>query len=162
MRLRRADARFCSTRCRVAAHRRVKLPARMVGADRWLRRTASKRPVTVSGRPGSPTDPSTWSSYVEAVRSSVGAGLGFALGDGVGCYDLDHCVEGGVVEGWAVEFVRSIPEPVLFTELSQSGTGVHVFFEGDEGPGRKIRDGRNIERYTVGRYIAVTGDYLKV
>ncbi len=63
----------------------------------------------------------------------------------------------GRLSGWAREAIESIAEPILFAEVSQSGEGIHVFIEAPEAPGRKIRDGRNIERYTVGRYIAVTG-----
>ncbi|MHC6175457.1 hypothetical protein [Glutamicibacter sp. X7] len=157
----RAGAKFCTQKCRVYAHRagkRSPFPDAMTSRDRWVRRNAFKRPLSTDGTPASSTDPTTWDSYGVAQGSTVGVGLGFVLGDGIGCYDLDHCFDGGNLAGWAAEAIRSIPEPVIFAELSQSGDGVHVFVEAPEGPGRKIRDGRNIERYTVGRYIAVTGN----
>ncbi|ALG28070.1 hypothetical protein AOZ07_03020 [Glutamicibacter halophytocola] len=88
--------------------------------------------------------------------------MGFVLGDGIGCYDFDHCIANGRVAGWAAEAIQAIPERIIFTEISQSSEGVHVFVEAEEGPGRKIRDGRNIERYTAGRYIAVTGRIFKL
>ena len=121
----------------------------------------SKRPVTVSGRPASSTDSRTWSDFKTASASSAGVGLGFVLGDGIGCYDFDHCLIDGKLADWAAEAIRDIPERVIFSEISQSSEGVHVFVEAEEGPGRKIRDGRNIERYTAGRYIAVTGRAFK-
>ncbi|MFS0718852.1 bifunctional DNA primase/polymerase [Arthrobacter sp. 1P04PC] len=132
----------------------------MTGRTRWVRRTSTKRPVTIAGKPASATDPSTWASYADAKASSAGVGLGFVLGDGIGCIDLDHCLDGGVLADWAAEYIRTFSEAVIFAEVSQSGEGVHLFIEAPEGPGRKIRDGRNIERYTSGRYIAVTGNKL--
>ncbi|SEI44972.1 Bifunctional DNA primase/polymerase, N-terminal [Arthrobacter sp. yr096] len=127
-----------------------------------MRRTAKKRPVTISGKSASSTDPATWSSFAAAKSSAAGVGLGFVLGDGIGCIDLDHCFEGGKLAAWARDAIDVISEPIIFAEVSQSGDGVHVFIEASEGPGRVIRDGRNIERYTTGRYIAVTGDRLKL
>lgn len=156
MNLYREDAKTCSPACRKRMSRN-KFPVAMTARDRWMRRTASKRPLTVSGGPGSSTDAATWSSFADAKKSTAGVGMGFVLGDGIGAYDLDHCFEGGELAGWAREFMASIPEPVIFTEVSQSGEGVHVFIGAPEGPGVRIRDGRNIERYTAGRYIAVTG-----
>ncbi|MFF1382783.1 bifunctional DNA primase/polymerase [Arthrobacter sp. NPDC058288] len=132
----------------------------MTERARWIRRTSTKRPITVAGRPASSTDPATWSTFAEAKASHAGIGLGFVLGDGIGCIDLDHCFIDGALAGWAAEYIRSVSEPVIFAEVSQSGEGVHLFIEAPEAPGRKIRDGRNIERYTAGRYIAVTGNKL--
>lgn len=158
------QARFCSTRCRVAAHRarkRVPFPAVMVERDRWVRRDADKRPLTVAGRLASSVDSRTWASFEQARTSSTGVGLGFVLGDGIGCYDLDHCFEDGRPAAWVREFAASIPEPVLFCEVSQSGEGVHIFVKAPESRGsRTVTDGRSVERYTAGRYIAVTGDRL--
>lgn len=158
------QARFCSTRCRVAAHRartRSPFPVEMTQARRWVRRDEQKRPLTVAGRMASSTDAATWSTFGEARTSSTGVGLGFVLGDGIGCYDLDHCFEDGRPAAWVREFAASIPEPVLFCEVSQSGEGVHIFIEAPECRGsRTVADGRSVERYTVGRYIAVTGDRL--
>jgi len=88
-------------------------------------------------------------------------GLGFVLGDGIGCWALDHCLVDGKLEPWAADVIAGITDPICI-ERSQSGEGVHIFVYAEEGPGRKIRDGRNIEFYSVGRYIDVTGDRLEV
>ena len=165
MAIRRPHARFYSPACRVRAHRAAEaIPERMRKADRWMRWTlverngkATKRPLTTEGRSASSTDPATWTSYANASRSTVGSGVGFALGEGIGCYDLDDALIGGTLADWARDFIESIPEPVIFSEISQSGNGIHIFIEAPEGRGRVIRDGRKIERYTAGRYIAVTG-----
>lgn len=134
----------------------------MTSRIRWVRRAADKRPLTVSGASASSTDSSTWSTFEAASASIAGVSLGFVLGDGVGCYDFDHCLVDGELAGWARDAIETINEPVIFAEVSQSGEGVHIFIEASEGPGRKIRDGRNIERYTSGRYIAVTGNRLSM
>ena len=134
----------------------------MTSRARWVRRAADKRPLTISGSAASSTDSRTWSTFEDAGASTAGVSLGFVLGDGIGCYDFDHCLIDGELAGWALDAIESITEPVIFAEVSQSGEGVHVFIEASEGPGRKIRDGRNIERYTSGRYIAVTGNKLSM
>ena len=154
MHMRRADAIYCSTRCRVAAHRRPSVPVELARRPRWVRRNHAKLPMMVNARVASVSDPSTWASYAAVKRSEVGAGLGFVLnGDGIGCIDLDSCVSGGVIAGWAQEILDA--NPGTFTELSPSGTGLHIWGLLDSAPGRRVRDGRNIEVYSQGRYIAL-------
>lgn len=153
--LARADARFCSTRCRVAAHRsRRALPSEMTARRSWVRRDG-KRPVTVTGESASSTKSSTWSSYGEAVESQAGNGLGVMLGSGLGCYDLDHCITDGALTTKARAFISGISERIVWVERSMSGTGLHIFIEAPEASGWK-RDG--VERYTRRRFIAVTAD----
>lgn len=155
----RSVARFCSTRCRVAAHRaRKALPAEMRSKRRWVRRTADKRPVTVSGAPASSTDPRSWSDLPEARSSKVGAGLGFVLAaDGIACIDLDHCLSGGRVALWAQRILDMVRG--TYVEVSPSGDGLHVWGLATVGKGRRRRvEGGAVEVYDRGRYITVTGD----
>ncbi|WP_284293430.1 hypothetical protein [Luteimicrobium album] len=79
------------------------------------------------------------------------------LGDGLGVYDLDHCLDGNQLAPWAREALDQIPEPVVFVERSVSGTGLHVFVEADEAPGT-VSNG--VERYTRARFVRVTGERL--
>ena len=72
------------------------------------------------------------------------------LGNGLGCYDLDH-----VTDQEAKTFAATITEPIIYAERSMSGEGVHIFISAPEGPGTRTR---NIERYTRGRFIRTTGD----
>jgi primase-polymerase (primpol)-like protein len=151
--------RYCSTRCRVAAHRERRamgaVPAEMRSADRWVRRGPGKVPLQPDGRPASVTDPATWSPHrVAAVRGE----LGFVLdGDGIVCLDLDHCLDAhGELAPWARRIVQACPS--TYVEVSPSGTGLHIFGYGDVARGRRIRrGGEAIEVYGTGRYIAVTG-----
>ncbi|NKY08932.1 DNA primase [Cellulomonas hominis] len=127
----------------------------MSGA-RWVR-ADGKRPITISGRPASSTKPVTWSS-LEAVRaSSAGDGFGVMLGDGLGCYDLDH-----VTDEQVRAFVSTLPEPVVLIERSRSGTGAHVFVQAEETRGwRRTIDGMNVERYTRHRFIRTTLERIR-
>jgi primase-polymerase (primpol)-like protein len=159
----RSGARFCSTKCRVYSARAGRIPVEMTEKARWMRWTPvqrgdkiTKRPVTVTGKAASSTNPETWAAYSDAKSSTAGVGLGFALGEGIGCIDLDHCIDNGVVAGWAQEILDAAP--ATYVEVSQSGSGLHIFGYLAEAPGRNIRDGvRSVEFYSAGRYIAVTG-----
>ncbi|MCC9712062.1 DNA primase [Streptomyces sp. MNU76] len=156
-------ARFCSTRCRVAAHRtRTAVPVELRGRERWVRRSADKVPLTAgTGRPASSTDPATWASHTDAVRSPHGAGLGYVLADGddVVVLDLDHCLDGEQLAPWAAEILAACPP--TYTEVSLSGTGLHIWGRGRLARGRRIRrpDGAAIEAYSSGRYIALGHRY---
>jgi primase-polymerase (primpol)-like protein len=130
----------------------------MTSRRRWVRRDSNKVPLTGAGRYASSTNSKTWASFEHVAKSEVGVGMGFVLGDGIGCWDFDHCFTSGKLADWARDALAAITERVIFTEVSQSGEGLHVFVEAPEAPGRKIRDGRNIEFYSSGRYIAVTGN----
>lgn len=157
---------YCSRGCQQRAYRArhaESIPAEMRSADRWMRwrkvprnGRVTKQPIQVDGSPAKSTDAATWTTYAEAKASRVGNGLGFALGDGVGCIDLDHAIVDGVVEPWAQAILDAAPE--TFVEVSQSEEGIHIFGRLAEGPGRNLRSsGRSVEVYSAGRYIAVTG-----
>ncbi len=157
-------ARFCSTRCRVAAHRAAKnnpLPEELRIRDRWIRRDAKKVPLTSAGMAASSTDSRTWSTYEEASASSAGVGLGFVLSDvdDVVCLDLDHCLNPltGRLAPWAAAILRDAG--TTYVEVSPSGDGLHIWGRADVRQGRRIRrpDGTAVEIYGTGRYIAMTG-----
>ncbi|MFP3990663.1 bifunctional DNA primase/polymerase [Streptomyces sp. E11-3] len=154
--------RFCSTRCRVAAHRasrsKVALPRELTSRRRWVRRDERKAPRTLDGGFASVTSPSSWSMHSAAKASPVGVGLGYVLadGDGVVCIDLDHCFEGEVLAPWARAILDRCPP--TFVEVSPSGDGLHIWGRGQLERGRRIRHGGEaIELYGQGRYVAVTG-----
>jgi primase-polymerase (primpol)-like protein len=159
----RADARTCSTRCRVAAHRAAKkriLPVELTSRDRWVRRSAAKAPLTTTGRAASSTNPQTWGTYKNATEAVAGVGLGFVLnGDGIVCIDLDHALTAdGSPKPWAAEILRQAGD--TYTEVSPSGDGLHIWGRADVRQGRRIRreGGYAVEVYGDGRYIATTGE----
>lgn len=133
------------------------MPWELTKRDGWCRRVG-KRPYTADGRPASSTDPATWSSYALVSRSKFGHGLGVMLGGGLGCWDLDHCLRGGVLAPWARSVLASIADPV-FVERSLSGEGLHVFVKAEPAPGCKQG---GVEFYSRERFIATTGHQLSV
>lgn len=149
--------RFCGQTCRKRASRSPGLALVRATEGRWVR-AVGKRPVVPSGAPASSTDVSTWSSFAD-VQVGAGDGFGVMLGSGIGAYDLDGCIDDGVLAPWARDAIENIPEPVLFMERSVSGRGVHVFVEAPEGRGTR-RGG--IERYTRARFIRCTFDEFKL
>lgn len=148
-------ARFCSDRCRVYFHRSHRIPAELTSRPRWVRH-CHKRPVTKVGRPASVTDPSTWTTFPKARASKVGDGLGFVLGEGIGCLDFDHVIHDGVLDPPVANLIATLP--ATFTEVSPSGSGLHVWGRIPQAPGRVLTvDGVRVERYSQARYLTVTG-----
>lgn len=153
---------YCSTRCRVAAHRarKPRVPAELLRRDRWVswrpvRRAGrvTKMPVQLDGTAASSTDPSTWVPYSAVAKLER---KGFVLGDGIGCLDLDHCLIDGEPTAAAARFLAQLP--LTYIEISPSGDGLHVFGLIPEGRGRcRAVDGLSIETYSSGRYMTFTG-----
>lgn len=148
--------RFCSNRCRQAAHRARSaspIPSELRAAQRWTR-ADGKRPIQFDGSPASSTDSETWSTF-KAVRTGAGDGFGFMCGRGFGVIDLDHCLDdqGRVVStGAAAVLARN---PGAWVERSVSGAGLHVFGLLPESSGRR-RGG--VEVYSRSRFVRMTGD----
>ena len=116
-----------------------------------------KVPFTTTGNYASSTNANTWSTFTEASASTVGVGLGYVLGDGIGCIDLDHCLNDGNQTDAATKFLRDYPHH--FIEVSPSGEGLHIWGQQKEQGGRRQTiGGLSIERYSVGRYITITGN----
>lgn len=88
------------------------------------------------------------------------------LGDGLACYDIDHCFDPCTprltLTPWARDTIAMIRRSrcrVIFAEVSCSGNGLHVFVEGEPGPGRRTN---NYEYYSRDRFIRVTGQRVEV
>jgi len=154
----RSVARFCSTRCRVAAHRarsKTALPSELRDAARWVTHDQDKSPRRTDGTRASSTDPATWTTYT-AVRQLPRRG--FVLdGDGIVCIDLDHCLDAhGTLSPLAAALLDRCPP--TYVEVSPSGDGLHVWGHGDVPRGRRMRRaGGPVEVYGTGRYITITG-----
>ena len=131
----------------------------MTRANRWIRYSdaVKKIPLTIWGDAASSTNSATWSSYPEAKNSTIGVGLGFVLGYGIGGIDLDHCVENGIPNPAALAFLSEYTGHYI--EVSPNGDGLHIFGLAEEAPGTKRTiDGLSIERYSTGRYFTITGN----
>jgi putative DNA primase/helicase len=109
--------------------------------------------------PADVTDPTTWGAFQDArlvVMAGQADGQGIVLGDGLTGIDLDHCRDrSGFI---APEARRVIALLDSYTEMTPSGTGVHVLARGILPPGRRRKEG--IELYDRDRFFTVTGDHL--
>lgn len=108
----------------------------------------------------SATDPKTWASYdaaFKAYQSGKYDGIGYVLNDPHTGIDLDHCrdVQTGIIQDWALSIIKALNS---YTEITPSGTGVHIIVEAKLPPGGN-RTG-NIEMYDRGRYFTITGNHL--
>src|SRR4028118_755336 len=116
----------------------------------------------LTGQRASSTASETWAGYQEAVKACKeqgydGIGFVFTSEDDLCGVDLDDCLDPdtGEIEDWAQEIIEELDS---YTEVSPSGTGVHVLVRGTLPAGRN-RKGR-FEAYDRGRYFTVTGRHL--
>ena len=147
----------------------MKLPAELFDYRQWvLWRIAevdgrkTKLPISPwSGKLASCDKPHTWSSYKHAryaLRRFRCDGIGFVFTDadpfcGI---DLDKCrTVNGII---APEALRIIQQLNSYSELSPSGTGIHVLIKA-ELQGRGRRSGK-LEVYDSGRYFTMTGNHV--
>lgn len=108
--------------------------------------------------------PETWGNFAQAVcacETEFGSGIGFEFHDtdpycGV---DLDDCrnPETGEIENWAEQIINKFD---TYTEISPSGTGVHLICKARISSGRKTSKDPVVEIYSQARYFCVTGDQL--
>jgi len=117
----------------------------------------------LTGEKASSTDPQTWAKYSEAVTAHKehayhGIGFVFTPEDDLCGVDLDRCLdpETGEIEGWANEIIEELDS---YTEISPSGTGVHVLVQAELPEGRNRKG--PFEAYDRGRYFTVTGRHLE-
>lgn len=141
------------------------MPDELRALPRWVlwraevrRDKLTKVPYQANGRKAADTRPNEWTNFDtarDAFNRGGFAGVGFVFnGDGLAGVDLDHCRDAatGGVEPWAQAIIDSLD---TYSELSISGTGVHLLLRGSVPPGGN-RKGR-IEVYDWGRYFCMTG-----
>jgi hypothetical protein len=114
---------------------RESLPPEMLKEKRWVRYFLSPRPEggTAKIPLGSHSDPSTWSSFDEAVKAiendQQGLGYNF-LGGEIHGLDIDHCRNPKTHQicNEAMLLLSRLP---TWAEFSVSGQGIHVLFKGN-------------------------------
>lgn len=143
------------------------IPQEMKDLPRWVlfslfenvySKRLEKLPWSINGKMADITNPETWTTFDRALavlrKNNTYRGLGFVLGDGIFGIDLDHVIsEDGTMEPWAAEIIRMMDS---YTELSPSGTGVHIYARGKIPP--KDRKNGKVEMYDERRYFTVTGN----
>jgi hypothetical protein len=123
------------------------------------------KPYRTSGTPfASATGPETWRDFETALTyhresNSRTDGVGFVFDPEAGIVgvDLDNCrdVDSEEIEKWAADIVDRLDS---YTEISPSGTGIHVLVKGELPPGRNRRG--DVEIYDRDRFFTVTGAHV--
>lgn len=142
------------------------VPAELTRLHRWLVWRGAKVPycAAVPSMNASSTDPETWSSFEQArttYEEGGFSGIGLALnGDGLVGVDLDKCVADGRPIPGALDLLDRLD--CGYIEYSPSGNGLRGFGYGPNIKGTRGRlDGINVELYSQGRYLTVTGHTIK-
>jgi putative DNA primase/helicase len=143
------------------------IPGELKARPQWLVwKAVGEKPdkVPYSARTGcraSSTDLMSWSTFEEALEAYedggyAGLGFVFSSADPYTGIDLDNCVdESGEIALWALEIVRHFDS---YTELSATGSGLHILVRG-EVPNRRKGD---LESYNSKRFFALTGHTIEV
>ncbi len=119
-----------------------------------------------TGRNASSTDPATWGTFREAADAAERHGwhgVGVVLGDGLCGIDLDGVRDPATGELTA-EARRIVDRVGSYTEISPSGTGLHILYRGtwpDGGNRRALADRGHLEGYGHERYFTFTGEALE-
>lgn len=131
--------------------------------------TKTKIPYTPSGTPASSTDPKTWSTYADVLKASKHplkkfSGIGIVIAPELNfvAIDLDKCLKDGEFD--RPEFRTLVEKANTYTEISPSGTGVHLFLRTPEPfipKASRSADCPGFEMYTHGRYFTYTGDIFE-
>lgn len=118
----------------------------------------------LNGEKAKTNDSSTWTDFDTALaaldrNAKDFDGLSFFFANGYAGIDIDHVEpdierfhSGDVEDNIVAEFINATRS---YTEISQSGTGIHIIFKGTI-PGDRRRK-NNVEMYESGRFFALTG-----
>lgn len=87
-----------------------------------------------------------------------GLGFVFTAEGGVVGVDIDHCLEQGALGQVASEIVRRYP---TYTEVSPSGTGLHLFYRGTMAAKGNKNSDTGVEMYAHSRFFTMTGNRLE-
>lgn len=147
----REDAHFCCWRYETRNGRRTKVPYNpRTGGMAQSNRLETFAPLSVAAEAMSRYD-----------------GLGVGIFGSLGAIDIDHCVTGGAPSELAKDIILTMDS---YTELSPSGTGIHILFWApdfsyDAGRYYINNQKRGLEVYIAGctrKYVTVTGNVYGV
>ena len=141
----------------------------------WVARV-DKIPINPNSLYGAKsTDKTSWGTFeqakaaigkkakMKAVQGKECNGIGFVLSAPYCGIDIDHCFNPETDE-WSKEALDIIKNMNSYTEVSPSGTGVHIFYKNDgnthtEWNKKKPIDSiQHLEMYQTDRYFTVTGE----
>lgn len=120
-----------------------------------------KKPFNpITGNGASSTDSSQWVDFktaIDGVNRGGYEGIGIFFANGLMGIDLDHVIENNNLSEEAKHIVNIVDS---YSEISQSGTGVHILCFGKKPSNEKCKNGKGFEMYDKDRYFALTGDVL--
>lgn len=133
------------------------IPQELKDLPQWVCRNEAKEPVNPhTGRLASSTDPTTWGTFEQVfalVTEGKVAGGGFVLTERDPYTLIDLDVKPGEEP---TELQRAVLEQFPgYAEISPSGRGLHIVVKGFVPKGRKTKQ---VEIYSSGRYMTMTGD----
>ena len=113
----------------------------------------------VTGYGAKAGQPDTWAQFAVCCKALTDGGyhgIGFELhANGIVGVDFDHCLDAqsGALDPWVKDCIAALDS---YTEISPSGTGLHVFCKGTLS-GKGIKRPK-AELYDRARYFTVTGN----
>lgn len=122
----------------------------------------TKVPYSLKNRMASSTDPATWATYDEVKKGAeffTGIGVIFTPEEKLLGIDIDHVIDhdNGKLQGEHADSIkRLIKEANTYTELSPSGTGLHLYLRLNERLTLSSNRHAPFEAYTSGRFFTVT------
>lgn len=151
------------------------IPEKLIDLEQWICWQTAERdgketkipikPYHTNGTPNaSATEPSNWrdletaSAFHESDRVRTdGIGFVFTSDTPIVGVDLDGCRDSasGELAAWARDIVDRLDS---YTEVSPSGSGIHILVEGELPLGRNRRG--DVEMYDEARFFTVTTDHL--
>lgn len=129
-----------------------------------------------TGEYASSSDPATWNTFSRCIdhyeknQDVDGIGIVFGQDDQLAGIDLDNVrdPDTGELEEWAVDIIERADS---YTEVSPSGTGIHILLYGVLPPNGRTRatqdstldafDEAEVEMYDSGRFFTVSFDHLE-
>ena len=130
------------------------IPQELKKCKQWVCWSGDKLPKNAyTGGNAQSNNKSTWADFETAVKavSKYGfSGIGFMFAPPYFGVDLDHCLDN---QDFVDEFVETLKS---YTEISQSGNGIHIICKGKLPDGAKRRGG--VEMYSEKRYFIMTGN----
>ena len=135
----------------------------------WRLENGSRGPTKVpynarTGGHAQSTNPATFCDFNTA-SSAAGrySGLGIGIFDGLTVIDMDHCVTEGLPDEHAADVMKLMHS---YTEISPSGTGLHIFFTApaftlDKETYYMKNSAAGLECYIAGqtsRFMTITGN----
>lgn len=142
------------------------IPEEMKALPHWVAAKGKIPYDAKTGRAAKVNVPATWCTFAEAVQALqetdgngkpryTGVGFMFSNSGLVGI-DIDKCV----IDGKLTEKARDIVEMLdSYTEISTSGTGLHIIMKGYVPGDRNRKDG--VEMYDKNRFFVMTGSVLE-